>query len=129
MSEFTEGPWQSQHDFDMYGVCRIIGAIDGPDDGRFHYKVVCEIDPDGSMDARTQCANARLIAAAPELYEALDFAMNAMMGMREAFVELDIRIPPTLDAEIKRARETLSRAVPVSTGSPQDVDAGEARHD
>ena len=40
-------------------------------------------------------------------------------GMREAFVELDIRIPPTLDAEIKRARETLSRAVPVSTGSPQ----------
>lgn len=68
-SNHTEGPWQSQHDFDMEGVCRIIGAIDGPDDGRFHYRVVCEIDPDGSLDAKEQYANARLIAAAPDLYD------------------------------------------------------------
>lgn len=64
-TKFTEAPWQSQHDNDMDGICRIIGAIDGPDDGRFHYRVVCEVDPDGSLDAKEQYANARLIAAAP----------------------------------------------------------------
>lgn len=40
----TPGPWQSRHEFDWDGMCEIIGAIDGPDDGRFHYTVVCDIN-------------------------------------------------------------------------------------
>lgn len=106
MSEtsFTEAPWQSQHDFDMQGVCRIIGAIDGPDDGRFHYRVVCEVDPDGSLDAKEQYANARLIAAAPALYEALS-------GIIEMAEDLAAIFPIKLSDEglsaVDRARSAL----------------------
>ena len=107
----TEGPWQSQHDFDMEGVCRIIGAIDGPDDGRFHYRVVCEIDPDGSLDAKEQYANARLIAAAPELYEALSGILAMVEDMAAIFpIKLDDEGLSAMD----RARAALAKA-----GTPQ----------
>ena len=60
MGSFTPGPWQSQHNWDTAGVCSIIGAIDGPDDGRFHYTRVCEVNE----EAGEYQANASLIAAA-----------------------------------------------------------------
>lgn len=120
-AKFTEGPWQSQGDFDMESVCRIIGAIDGPDDGRFHYKLVCEIDPDGSQDTAEQYANARLIAAAPDLYEALDFALLALMGVRAALVDMSVRPPPLLDNEIARARAALAKVGVVSAQAQSGV--------
>lgn len=73
MSEkWTNGPWQSQHDFSVDGICTIIGNIDGPDDGRYTYTVVCDVDeePDAYL------ANARLIASAPDLYRLLSAAIN-----------------------------------------------------
>lgn len=65
--DHTEGPWQSRHDFDMDGFVEIIGGIDGPDDGRFTYTVVCELNP----DAPDFTGNRSLIIAAPKLLKAL----------------------------------------------------------
>lgn len=106
----TEGPWQSQHDFDMEGVCRIIGAIDGPDDGRFHYKVICEVDPDGSLDTKEQYANARLIAAAPDL---ADLAANVAGHDERALEMADAR---TLRATIREYREQARAALSKARG-------------
>ena len=66
-AKFTPGPWQSQHQWDADGIYSIIGGIDGPDDGRFHYTHVCEVNE----ECRDAYANVALIAAAPDLYEAL----------------------------------------------------------
>jgi hypothetical protein len=68
-TKFTPGPWQSQHEFDSEGLMQIIGNVDGPDDGQYHYTRVCIVD-DNTNDGEA-AANAHLIAAAPELYEAL----------------------------------------------------------
>lgn len=65
--QHTPGPWQSQHDFDWEGACTIIGNIDGPDDGRFHYTVVCDINE----DPEEWFANRTLIIAAPEMLATL----------------------------------------------------------
>lgn len=75
-AEHTEGPWQSQHDFDQSGFCTIIGGIDGPDDGQWHYTLICEVneEPDEYR------ANARLIAAAPELLAALRHVTAALVA-------------------------------------------------
>lgn len=110
--KFTEAPWQSQHDYDMDGVRRIIGAIDGPDDGRFHYRVVCEIDPDDTLSPSEQCANARLIAAAPALYD----ACQAMLGLVQLVLTRD-DLPPTLrealqmSHRVEAARNAVEQAV------------------
>lgn len=107
----TEGPWQSQHYFDMDGVRRIIGAIDGPDDGRFHYKVICEVDPDDSLDTKEQIANARMIAAAPELYE----ACQDMIGLVQLILTRS-DLPPTLrealenSHRVEHARNAIAKA-------------------
>lgn len=68
MAGHTEGPWQSQHDFDRDGELTIIGAIDGPDGGHtdFHYTTVCIVE-----EGEEATANARLIASLPDLVEAL----------------------------------------------------------
>jgi hypothetical protein len=65
----TEGPWQCQHSYDLDGLCTIIGAIDGPDDGHWHYREVCRLNDE--LDHGELIANARLITAAPELLSAL----------------------------------------------------------
>lgn len=71
LDKFTSGPWQMadyEHAWD-----EIIGNIDGDcDDERgitCTYTRICEIQDDGPISE--QQANARLIAAAPELLAAL----------------------------------------------------------
>ena len=60
----TPGPWQSHSDEDHL---TIIGDIDGPmDDGQYTYVTVATVEPGDEAHA-----NARLIALAPELLEAL----------------------------------------------------------
>lgn len=63
----TDGPWQSQNSESLDGMCTIVGNIDGPDDGRFTYTVICEMN----ADAADFEANRRLVIAAPELLKAL----------------------------------------------------------
>lgn len=62
-SEHTAGPWRLVHDFGAYelrkGVTAVVGAFGN---GRLIYIV-----PEFMVDAES-AANARLIAAAPELY-------------------------------------------------------------
>lgn len=95
---FTAGPWQSQHHWDADGVCSIIGAVDGPDDGRFLYTPICEVNEECN-DWR---ANAALIAAAPELYEALRALVNSFKPLG-----LDKAAP---FSPLARARKALSKA-------------------
>ncbi len=65
----TPGPWQ-QHDHD-YCPFEIWGALDGPlEDGKIHGEQVCDIIE--GDDAERNHANARLIAAAPELLSACE---------------------------------------------------------
>jgi hypothetical protein len=59
----TPGPWQIKSDYEAY---TIVGNIDGPDDGRMHFTYVCEAQDEDDV---------RLIAAAPEMLEALNAAL------------------------------------------------------
>lgn len=61
----TPGPWQMGDGFSVDDQCTIIGNLD--DEGGNGHTVICDVneDPDAYY------ANARLIAAAPDLYEAL----------------------------------------------------------
>jgi len=79
-NKWTGGPWQSQHDFDREGEYTIIGNVDGEYiDGYQHntYTTVAEVYDNGNPGEDR--ANARLIAAAPDLYEALT-AATAMLA-------------------------------------------------
>ena len=95
---FTSGPWQSRHGWDADGVCSIIGAVDGPDDGRFRYTTVCEV----TEECNDWRANAYLIAAAPELYDALRALVNSFKPLG-----LDKAAP---FSPLARARKALSKA-------------------
>ena len=97
MTDFTGGPWQPQHEFDADGASTIIGAIDGPDEGRFHYRTVCEVNTDHDEWS----ANARLISAAPDLYEALAALVNAFDRDRDGSV--------SPKSPMGRARAALAR--------------------
>ena len=61
MAEFTKGPWV------IDAFTKNVVAIDVPDDGG---DIICS-EPDGDASASRWHANASLIAAAPDLYEAL----------------------------------------------------------
>jgi hypothetical protein len=73
MSAFTGGPWQSMHDYALNGIYTIIGNVDGEIiDGYTHhtYTTVAEVyDNDNRVE---DLANARLIAAAPDMHDALE---------------------------------------------------------
>ncbi len=59
-TKWTPGPWELA---DKYN-CTDVRAVDGP--------YVADCNASAAIDWRTKEANARLIAAAPELYEALE---------------------------------------------------------
>jgi hypothetical protein len=71
MSKHTPGPWQIKSD---YEPLTIIGNVDGPDDGQYHYTPICEVEP--TLFPDENAANARLIAAAPDLLAALECVMS-----------------------------------------------------
>lgn len=76
----TAGPWQIMNEYD--GSTVVIANVDGetfPDGtSSFSYDFVCDTlpdDGDGSRSRKIAIANARLIAAAPTMLEALKQAL------------------------------------------------------
>lgn len=63
-SKHTPGPWQLAEKYN----CKDVRAVDGP--------YVADCNASAAIDWRTKEANARLIAAAPELLEALSRAVR-----------------------------------------------------
>lgn len=64
-AQHTPGPWQARSEYEPW---LIIGNVDGEilhDGPSFSYTEICEVI--GGDDAREALANARLIAAAPDL--------------------------------------------------------------
>ena len=94
----TEGPWQSKNEQEPY---TIIGAIDGPDEGRYHYTEVCEINEEAA-DAE---ANRRLIIAAPALLKTLRAASHALRSYQygNAATDLARSTADACDAAIVKA--------------------------
>jgi hypothetical protein len=93
----TPGPWQIKSD---YEPLEIIGNVDGPDDGQMHYTPICAVEP--TLFPDENAANARLIAAAPDL---LAIAVIAEQFMTVAtdwnFDECEI------DGKMRRTHELL----------------------
>jgi hypothetical protein len=78
MKIHTPGPWQVHSDHSPYDLT-IIGNVDGPlEDGFYNYSTVCDVADTADADG-----NLALIAAAPELLEALHAVLNSDMAMRE----------------------------------------------
>lgn len=76
MTDFTPGPWK------VVGTHqnRILARFDGPNGNEHHTEIatVTTGQMSSSYSAEMGDANARLIAAAPELYEALAIAERAL---------------------------------------------------
>lgn len=70
MSKFTPGPWKVTHNGYANAPYLIHHVESGTD--------VAEVYCDESPDQPTQTANARLIAAAPEMLDALIFCMQEL---------------------------------------------------
>jgi hypothetical protein len=76
----TKGPWQAKPPR-IGAAITIYGA-----DGEFPVATTCSNTSPATMQAHrdgTVAANARLIAAAPVMYEALRAVLNSDMAMRE----------------------------------------------
>lgn len=69
--KYTPGPWQTSEQFN--GTHQQTIAIHGPD-----FQEVCEVNTTMSIGEVQMIANAHLIAAAPELLEALKFCKAAL---------------------------------------------------
>lgn len=98
--EATPGDWQSQHQNDLDGQLTIIGNVDGPDDGRFTFTNICDVD-----EAPDECfANARLIILARNTAPAIALAL---IEKHRALEAAEARIA-TLTAERDKLHETLN---------------------
>lgn len=91
----TPGPWQVVHDFDRDGRTTIIGNVDGEihqTGPTYSYEFVATTaDPNDDITSRhTEIANARLIAAAPDLFAALTKARNTLAGLGHPKIAADI---------------------------------------
>ena len=96
--KITEGPWQSQHDLDIDGLRTIVGGIDGPDDGQYHFTVVCELNDEAPEFER----NRRLVIAAPEISDAL----AGLVGLTQLLLGRD-----DLPAQVREALQSNHRVV------------------
>lgn len=105
MAGHTEGPWQSQHDFDRDGELTIIGAIDGPDDGQFHYTTVCLVE-----EGEEATANARAIVALPEVLDALRPFATAIIHLHPALPDDGVTLDGFKISDVRRAAAALAKA-------------------
>ncbi len=101
MAKPTPGPWV----YDRHPGCRRIrGNKDGPN-SQGHYRITVADTP-GLADDAEDLANARLIAAAPELLEALrraEVKLSAYVGVCKGDKELTDTILPMVRSAISKA--------------------------
>ena len=98
----TPGPWQAHSASDPL---EIIGNVDGPDEGRMHYTRVCEVEDNAEAEA-----NARLVAAAPELLAAGSELDRLTFVIESAVRRSDPLNHPAVVAAIKANRAALAKA-------------------
>ena len=100
-AQHTKGPWEDN------GAGLIYGQVSGDDDEAPFVADCCKDGGSGDYDAE-EVANARLIAAAPDLLEALQLLLRYQI---DSLIE-DGYTPEQLAgmADIVKARETIARA-------------------
>lgn len=79
MSEHTKGPWAAPEGWGFEFICpashagRSVGASVNPEQNRDHYmQIIAAVSKDDKFGRGKREANAHLIAAAPDLLEALE---------------------------------------------------------
>ena len=103
----TSGPWQSRDDYTTDGFVTIIGNIDGEilhDGPSYTYDVICVCEDEYGERLPNVAANVRLIAAAPDLLE-------AVIQYRD-----DLKRPPTGDS-IERRLAMVNAAIAKALGA------------
>ena len=86
---FTKGPWNFYVGSENYQVFSF-------GESKFH-KDVCTVE---------KLANAHLIAAAPELYEAARVALTTYQGLQKAMLRTGIDVSPVIEI----LKETMAKA-------------------
>jgi hypothetical protein len=103
-AKYTPTPWQQYSEWQQL---RIVGNLDGPDDGKMHYTTICEVE----LTADDTClANAahivKCVNCHDKLVEALKVAKNWM----------DYYQPEKEDENDKLARNIVRAAIARATG-------------
>ena len=116
-AKHTPGPWQVKNDYDERHI--VIANIDGETftDGTssYSYDFVCDTYGDGDDDSRSMAvanANARLIAAAPDMYGELDVRVGDLVMLRKAIEAGDPRneLFVRIDDMLRETRAALAKA-------------------
>lgn len=107
-AKHTPGPWRVARD--NYGITRIWG-MDGEGDDAGECDIACA-EGDGSIPPERREANSRLIAAAPDLLEALEVAT---LELHEANLAIrnrnQMRNPELTIAAEQKAKAAISKAL------------------
>ena len=100
--KFTPGPWECETTSDHKTICIGVGMFEV---NAIH---IAEIDIDDVEDSERIVAqkNARLIASAPELYEALEMAVKDLITAANMLPDIDLALLETA----KRAHSVLAKA-------------------
>ena len=100
----TLGPWtEPRHYRDSKGTLMEIAIYGGP-----HARTICAISPRANVSAEEQEANAQLIAAAPQLLEALE-RVTELAGDAYANDAESARVLLDASADIARAAIRAAR--------------------
>jgi|CXWL01.1.fsa_nt_gi hypothetical protein len=92
-SQFTPGPWTIRHEFNVFGGDRLVANTGGRGGN---------VNPEGIR--RENLANARLIAAAPELLEALK-QCDALLAVTDSLEAMQDQRHP-----LNAARAAIAKA-------------------
>ena len=115
MTKYTPGPWMLRTTPTSAGLCHIVSAADWR--GAFIYGDGIRKGVDDALPkAQELAANARLIAAAPDLLEALQWYEAKAVQMGRAAIDQDSKLLLELMKEIAveygaRARAAIAKAI------------------
>lgn len=111
MSAFTKGPWRLSKTQNGFELC--VDGVSG--EGRGGWFVELHMDSSTPEIAAEDEANAHLIAAAPDLYEALQIACDLLDECEKAFEEEFGNINPW--RELRRG-EKIMGVIKKAEGKP-----------